>query len=456
MDPDSTLLDWLYRDRGVAEIFSVRTSVALWVEVEVALARAQARLGVIPADAADAIAETAARFNVDWDELHSSTLNVGYPILPVLRQLDAQLPPHARGLVHFGATTQDIMDTALAMQLRRVCTVLAERTVAFGEALVALVERHRSLVMAARTHAQHAVPTTFGAKCATFLAELTRHLDRLDAAGRRVAVVSLFGAGGTSAALGPTASQTRAEVARELGLAASDVPWHVTRDSVVESVLVAALLAGTTIRFAREVVDLSRTEIGEVSEMTGYHRGASSTMPQKSNPIWSEACIGMGVAATSSVSAALRSVEAGHERAAGEWQIEWKVVPDAFAAAASAVRLAADIADGLDVHPERMAANLSLDNGLLLSEAYMMELARRIGRERAHDVLYDAVGRSRRNGRPLLDELREGDGQAEPRTFLAQMSPSDYLGDAELVCATALAGWRERRAAATTGAGTRP
>ncbi|MCU1649365.1 MAG: 3-carboxy-cis,cis-muconate cycloisomerase, partial [Pseudonocardia sp.] len=369
LPPRFEMLVGLYGDEPTGRLLSAEATIDSWLRVEAALATAQGELGVLAREDSAAIVAAATLDNIDAELLWEQARNVGYPILSLVRQIDEALPAARRGHVHYGATTQDIMDSGLAVQLDAAARRLGELLGDFGDALAELAERHVDTVIAGRTHALHAVPTTFGAKIAGYLGELARHRDRLDAARSRVAVVSLFGAGGTSAAYGERAAALRARVAELLGLAGADVPWHVARDNIAEFGLVCALLAASCARFAREVVDLSRTEIAEVAEVAGHHRGASSTMPQKINPIGSEAIIGLSATTGALSSALFRIMEAGHERAAGEWQAEWQVLPQLISLSAAALTTAASTAGGLQVFPEAMRANLDVDGGLIMAEA---------------------------------------------------------------------------------------
>jgi len=438
------LLERLYGDAAMAEIFSERATVRAWLRVEAALAAAQAELGILTAQEAEQIAGAAADpATVDLEALWRESRNVGYPIFPLVRQLTGALPEGAAGRVHYGATTQDIMDSGLALQLAQATDRLTRLCSDFGDALVPHMEAHRQTTMAGRTHAQHAVPTTFGAKLAGYVAELARHRERLVALRPRVAVVSLAGAGGTAAALGPEREAVRDRLAERLGLADSPVPWHVARDGLAEFGAVAAMLAATAARFAREVIDLSRTEVGEVAEAAGHHRGASSTMPQKANPIGSEAVIGMSVSAAALSAALLRAMESGHERAAGEWQIEWQVLPQIAVLAAGALATAHEVAAELRVDPERMARNLTLTDGRLMAEAHMIAMAPSVGRERAHDLVYAAAQQSAAEGRPLAAVLAEHVRDAGLDAALAApIAPADYVGDPDAVCDAALAAWQ--------------
>ncbi|MEV7629802.1 lyase family protein [Actinoplanes sp. NPDC089786] len=392
-------------DPAQQAIFDEDSTIESWLSAERALAAAQAEHGVISPDTADAIAGAAQLHNIDRDALWATAGNVGYPVLGLVRQIAAALPAGPSGRVHYGATTQDIMDTGLALQMQASLAGLQRQVQQLGDALVEQATRHRDTVMAARTHAQQAVPTTFGATLAVTLAQVARQRERLREATDRVAVVSLFGAGGTAAALGPHVVRIRRSMARRLGLRSTDVPWHVTRDGPAEFGWLCATLAGTCARAARNIVDLSRTEVGEVFEPYSSHRGASSTMPQKVNPISSEGIIGAAGAAGALTSALVRMYEAGHERAAGEWQTEWQVLPQLAVLAGTALGETITIVQGLRVDEQRMSANLTLDHGAVLAEAHLFALAPTLGRELAHDVVYEAATRARSSGRSLTSSI---------------------------------------------------
>jgi 3-carboxy-cis,cis-muconate cycloisomerase len=448
------LLPTLYYDEPMVALWSEEETVGRWLQVEAALAQAQAEAGLIDAADADAITAACQPGAIDLDTLWKSARTVGYPILPLVRQVAQALPAGPDGRVHYGATTQDIMDTGLALQLVASCNRLIELAVGFGDALATLTREHAGAVMAARTHAQQAVPTTFGAKSAVFLGELTREVGELARVRDAVGVVSLFGAGGTNAAMGPYGPQVRRGLATRLGLVDTEVPWHVARDRVARFGQACSLLAATCVRFAREVIDLSRTEIAEVREQEGHHRGASSTMPQKTNPIASESVVGFGVAVSANAGLLLRAMESGHERSAGEWQVEWLAVPQVAEYTAAAVRLSADTAATLQVFPDVMRHNMDRDGGLLMSEALMMRLAPVLGRERAHDVVYAAVLHARASGedvvsvcaRELPDDVRAAAGPLS-------LDAVDYVGEARGIAAAALAGWAQARQAATAPSG---
>lgn len=424
------------------ELFGPDACLQSWLAAERALALAQSELGIIDLADAAAISAAARLDNIDRDELWASAKNVGYPILGMVRQISRLLPEGPNGRVHYGATTQDIMDTGLALQMQRSLYELDARLGQLGEALARQCEANAKTVMPARTHAQQAVPTTLGATLASLLAQFARHRERVNQALPRVAVVSMFGAGGTSAAYGAQSVHLRERMARRLGLHPTDVPWHVARDGLAEYGWLCVILTATCARLARNIVDLSRTEIGEVFEPFNSHRGASSTMPQKVNPISSEFIIGLAGTAGALASSLARIQEAGHERAAGEWQIEWQVIPQLGMIAGSALQQAQLIIEGLRVDAERMRKNLKLDSGLIMAEAQMIHLAQTLGRETAHDLVYEAAQRARSEHRILQETLPEvliehGVANQVPDPIRA----GDYLGEAEGIVTEAVRLW---------------
>jgi len=432
----------LFGDDDTLSIFTEQSMVQSWLDVEVALAGAQAELGTITAATARAIADAATLANLDLSALWSSARIVGYPILPLITQIEAKLPPEHAGSVHLGATTQDIMDSGLALQLRATHRRQHDLITTLGDQLAEVCANHVQTVMAARTHAQQAVPTVLGAKLSVYLAEVSRQRARLATAAADVTVVSLFGAGGTSSAYGPDAALLRQRVAERLGLRNCDVPWHVARDSLAAYASACTSAAATCARLAREVIDLARTEIAEVSEAGGHLRGASSTMPQKQNPISSEGIIGLAVSAEALNTAMPRVMEAGHERAAGEWQIELHVLPQIVCLANSALLTTVDMLAGLQIHPERMRRNLGADGDLIMAEAYMMHLTPVLGRASAHELVYAAASQARESGESLLAVLRRTSPPAARDQLSAELQPDDYLGDPAHVISSALSAWR--------------
>lgn len=448
----SVIFSMLHRAFGDADmeaLFSDTATVEAWLRTEAALAQAQAAIGELRPERARAITDACRLENVDLPALWDDMANVGYPILPLVRQIDEQLPDAERGSLHYGATTQDIMDTGLALQLDAAIVRLQALATALGDALAAQIEAHADTVMAGRTHGQQAVPTTFGAKLATFLRQVAWLRADLERCRGDCCVISLHGAAGTSAGLGPRADEIREHMARSLGLGVPDGPWHVARDRLAALGGVCARASAICARLAREIIDLSRTEIHEVSESAGHHRGASSTMPQKANPIDSEAIVGMAVSAAAAAGSLHRAMEAGHERSAGEWQVEWHVIPQTVVLTAGCLSVAARVVREAIVFPERMAANLALEQGRTMAEAYMFQLAPELGREGAHDLVYLASTTSKARGIELRDALAE---VAAGLQGIAGIEPADYVGQAHEEALRAVADWRLGAATPRAGA----
>ncbi len=432
------------------EAFSPDRTIAAWLHVERALASAQAVHGVIPAGAAEAIERELRAVAIDHEQLADGIRLVGYPILPLLQQL-ARTSPEVSAWLHYGATTQDIMDTAVVLLLREACTDMAAVGTALGDALAALAETHRATPMAGRTHGQQAVPITFGMKVAGWLEEVGRSLVRLGEARAAAEVVQLYGAAGTSAAYGPLSAGTRRRAAEILGLGCDDEPWHSIRDRLAAVAAALGVLAAATSRIALEVIDLARSEIAEVREGGGRLAGASSTMPQKANPILSETIVGLSGMACALSAVPLRAMTGRHERSAGEWQMEWDSLPLLVAYTGSAVARCGDLIGGLHVDAERMAANLEVDGGLIMAEALMMQLAPLLGRHEAHDVVYDLSARARASGTSLAEAARAYAAEQDLGEDL-RLEPVDYLGEAGAIVATAVERWRGTHRPHITGA----
>lgn len=433
----------VFGDERLAILLHRESYVHAWVRVEQALVEAEADVGLIGVDEAGLVVRELSAATIDLDALDAETLVVGYPILPLLEQLGAASEIVGR-YVHWGATTQDIMDTGLVLVVRDAMARIRELVLDAGDGIQRLMLDQRTTLIAARTHARPAVPTTVGAKLAVWLGEFTRHLDRCDEVEARLYNVSLHGAGGTAAAFGPHSVAIREAVAARLGLAVTDVPWHASRDVIAELGFVLAAMAATAGRIGREIVDLSRPEIGELSEADGHRRGASSTMPQKANPIASETAVGFSVLAMSGAAALLTATQVEHERSAGEWQIEWDALPSLVAATGGALLHIGSAISGLVVHRERMRANVEADGGSIMAEAAMMALAVHLGRERAHDLVYDAVRRARGDGvsleRGIKRTLEEAD-IAAPIDLGPALDPDRYVGEAPRQVEAASAAW---------------
>ena len=446
---DSAIFGDMFGTPAMRGVFSDEAFLARCVEVEAALARAQGRLGIIPAEAAEAITQAAdalanGRRALDLARLKKETETIGYPILPLVRQLAEQADEAGR-YVHWGATTQDIMDTAIVLQIRAGLAVIEQDLTAVRGHLAELARDYRDTPMAGRTHLQHALPVTFGYKAAVWLAALDRHADRLSELRPRVLLAQFGGAAGTLASLGSAGQglETRTEFARELALGDPPISWHVARDGIAETVQVLALLLGSLGKIAFDVMLMSATEFGEAAEPFIAGRGSSSTMPQKRNPISCELILAAAKVIRQQADLVLDAMVADFERATGPWHVEWVALPEAFGYAAGALRQARFILGGLIVDAGRMAKNLAMTHGLIVAEAVMMGLAPHVGRNEAHDLVYDACRVAIETDRPLLDVLLETPAVAGPlgaEKLRALTDPANYLGAAPAMVDRVLAG----------------
>lgn len=421
----------MFGDDEMRDVFSDNSLVQLYLQVEVALARAQAKIGIVPPQAAEDIENASRRLLVDLERLRRETENVGYPILGVVHQL-AEAAGDAGGFVHWGATTQDIMDTATILQIRRALELVERKLIAIRKNMARLAARHRDTPMAGRTHLQQALPVTFGYKVAVWLSMIDRHLARLTDLRGRVLVGSLSGAAGTLASLGDRGLEVQAALCEELGLGQPAITWHVARDSLAETIAVLGLITGSLAKVATDVMLMMSTEFGEVAEPFVQGRGASSTMPQKRNPISCELILATSKAVRQHVGLMLDAMVQDFERATGPWHLEWIAVPESFILTAAACSHMLFMLAGLSVDTKRMRENLNLTSGLIVSEAVMMAAAPKLGRQRAHDVVYVACREARERGSRLQDvllaspEIVEALGGAE--AVERHCDPVNYLG----------------------------
>lgn len=428
---DSSLLGNLYAAPAMRRAWSDANRVARMLEVERALALAEGRLGLIPAEAAAEIARQCRPEVVDMGRLRAQTERSGYPVLGLVAQVNAACRDGLGEYTHWGATTQDIVDTACVLQMRESFAWIGAELRAIAAALATLARAHRDTVMVGRTALQQAVPVTFGLKAAGWLAPIERHRQRLAQIEPRVLVVQLGGAAGTLASIGEQGLALQAEVARELGLGQPVLPWHTQRDGIAEVGQYLALVGGTLGKIALDVELLMQTEVGEASEPTAAGRGASSTMPQKRNPVLSSyvrACTAM---LRQHAAALLDAMAQEHERAAGAWQLEWIALPEAFCLLSGALAHVRTIVEGLQVDPAAMRRNLDLTRGLVMSEAVMMGLGHAMGRERAHDLVQALCLDAIREQRPLLDVLLaspEITAHADRAALERMLDPARYLG----------------------------
>jgi 3-carboxy-cis,cis-muconate cycloisomerase len=431
----STVLDSiLFRDAfgtpRMREIFSDYALISRYAEVEIALAKAEARCGVIPAEAAGEIARRTDVSALDFELLRQETDIVGYPILPLVHQMVKQCGDAGR-YVHWGATTQDIMDTAVILQVRDGLKIIEEDIDELRRILADLSKRYRDTPMAGRTHLQQALPVTFGYKTAIWLAMFDRHAERLAQLKPRVLVGEFAGAAGTLASLGDRGFGVQKALCEELGLGVPVSTWHVARDGLAEVVNFFGLVTGSLGKIALDIMIMASTEFAEVYEPFVKGRGASSTMPQKRNPISSELMLAASKGVRQHAGLMLDAMVQDFERATGPWHAEWMAIPESFILTAGALNQAKFALGGLIVDATQMAGNLGLSRGLIVAEAVMMGLAPQIGRQEAHDVVYDACRVVNEKGGTLADALSadpQVSAHIDRATIERLTSPGNYLG----------------------------
>jgi 3-carboxy-cis,cis-muconate cycloisomerase len=431
----STVVDSiLFRDAfGTAKmraVFSDHALIQRYIDVEVALAKAEARVGVIPADAAEVIARESTIERIDFDHMREETDIVGYPILPLVHQL-VEMCGDAGRYVHWGATTQDIMDTAVALQVRDALDSIEDDIRALRAILTDLAKKHRDTPMAGRTHLQQALPVTFGYKVAIWLAMFDRHQERMAQMRERVAVVEFAGAAGTLASLGDKGFEVQKALAEELKLGLPATTWHVARDGFAEAVNLLALVTGSLGKIALDIMIMASTEFAEVYEPFVKGRGASSTMPQKRNPISSELMLAAAKAVRQHAGLMIDAMIQDFERATGPWHAEWIAIPESFILTAGALHQAKFALGGLIVDEARMKHNLGISKGLIVAEAVMMGMAPHTGRQQAHDIVYDACRTANEHGGTLAEALAalpEVTKHFDRAAIDRMTDPANYLG----------------------------
>ena len=419
--------------------------VAAMLRVEGALALAEARVGLIPGREAEQIAAACRAQTPDTGRLGLDAVPAGSPVVPLVKALGAALPPEAARFVHWGATSQDIIDTAMMLIARAGLDLVAADLRGAADAAASLADSQRATVLPGRTLLQQALPTTLGLKAAGWLVAIVEARRRLVTFRRGTLAVQLGGAVGTLASLGGRGLEVARALGDELELAEPVVPWHASRGRIAELGSALGIAAGTMGKIALDVALMMQTEVGEVSEPAGPGRGASSTMPHKRNPVGAvavNACV-RGVNAQAAV--LLGSLVQEHERAVGAWQAEWPAVSEALRLTAGAVARTREMLEGLDVDAGRMRRNLEMTGGLLLSEHVMIVLAERVGLPAARELVDGAVASAAGTGRPFRDVLLAEPAITRhmgPADIDAALDPAGYLGSADALVDRALAAHR--------------
>jgi len=432
-----TLLGPLFASDAMAAVFSDAARLQGMLDFEAALARAESSVGLFPAAAAESIARACRADLFDIATLARDTAQAGNPAIPLVKQLTALVArqdPSAARVVHWGATSQDAIDTGLVLQIRGGLAAIEPDLQRLTAALAALAETHAKTVMIGRTLLQQAVPVTFGLKAAGWLAAVERTRARLAEAGRAASVLQFGGAAGTLAALGDRGLDVAAALAKELDLVLPALPWHGHRDRLVDLAAALGLLVGALGKMARDLSLLMQTEVAEAFEPAGQGRGGSSTMPHKRNPIACAVALAAATRVPPLVATLLAAMPQEQERGLGSWHAEWETLPAIFLLASGALHHMTEAIAGLTVDAARMGENIGATRGLVMAEAVTMALADRIGRLEAHHLVESACRRALAEGAHLRDVLARDPavaGQLTPGMLDRLFAPESYLGMAE-------------------------
>ena len=430
MSTPSELFGSHFTTAEMAAIFADRQTVAYYLEVERSLARVQAELGLIPAEAAAAIDAGARQERLDWEALVAGIPAAGVPTIPLVKQIIDAIGA-AGEWVHFGATSQDIMDTALVLQMRDALAIVDQDLAELKGILIGLARTHRDTVMVGRSQLQQALPTTFGLKAAGWLSMILRHEERLTQLRPRLLVGQFSGAVGTLASLGEEGLAVQAALCAALRLAQPLLGWHTSRDNLAEVTSFLGVVGGSLAKIGYDIALMAQIEIGEAAEAYSPGRGGSSTMPQKRNQIGPQRLMVTGRLLKHQVNIMLEALVTDHERGTGIWPLEWAALPEAFRLVAVSLAEGIKLLAGLQLFPERMAANLALSRGTLLAEAVMMALAPHIGRAAAHALLEEAVAHTLATDSDLatiLQNMPTVTRWLSPADIQRLTDPAQYLG----------------------------
>ncbi|MBB6250977.1 3-carboxy-cis,cis-muconate cycloisomerase [Nitrospirillum iridis] len=439
------LLDPLFRGSAVDAVFTDAATVQGMLDFEAALARAEAALSIIPAGADIAIACQCRVEQIDLDALALAAAKAGNTAIPLVKALTAKVAAADRDasrFVHWGATSQDIMDTGLVLQIRQALPLVDEGLAALEGHLARLAATHAETPLAARTWMQQALPTTFGLKAAGWMAAVGRARRAVAASGRDCLVLQFGGAAGTLAALGDRGLEVAEALARGLDLILPDLPWHGHRDRLVALGAALGLVAGVLGKMARDLSLLMQTEVGEAFEPAEAGKGGSSAMPHKRNPVACAVALSAATRVPPLVATLFAAMPQEQERGLGGWHAEWETLPEIFRLVGGSLRVMTDTMAGLEVDAARMRANLDITRGLLMSESVVMALGEALGRGPAHSLVEKAGRQAVAEGRALgevLATLPEVTAHLSPQQLAAALDPSGYLGMAPQFVARALA-----------------
>jgi 3-carboxy-cis,cis-muconate cycloisomerase len=432
-------------------IFSARSTLQGMLDVEAALARALSAKGVIPVAAVDPWVRCCQADQIDIPSLVIAARDAGNIAIPMVKQLTAAVAAidvDAARYVHWGATSQDVIDTGRVLQLREAINIITHELAALIDALAGMAQRYRDTPMIGRTWLQQALPITFGMKLAGWMDALLRHQQRLTDCREQVCVLQFGGASGTLASLGEHASSVVQVMAHELDLAIPHLPWHAHRDRFVECATTLGMLTGTLGKIARDISLMSQTEVAELSEPGAPGRGGSSSMPHKRNPVGSAAVLSAATRVPSMVATLLSAMPNEHERALGGWQSEWETLPEIVSLSAAALAHLRSVIEGLQVDTERMRRNIDASRGMVMAESVTLALATSLGRAQAHQIVEAACHKAYAENSDLLTVLQtehEVVGVLSEQRLAQLFDPLSYVGEAGNFVDRVLEAYQQRK-----------
>ncbi|NLT95172.1 MAG: adenylosuccinate lyase [Clostridia bacterium] len=428
---DSILFSHVVSTEEMKEVFNEKNNVQKLLDVEAALARAEAELGVIPKEAADEICSKAKVENIQFDKVREGILKVGHTLVPLLKVLESVCEGDAGQYIHWGATTQDIRDTAMMLQVKEGREIILNQLLELEQILADTAQKYKNTVMVGRTHGQHALPITFGYKVAVWVDEIQRHIQRFEESKDRLLVGNLSGAVGTFASFGEKGPEIERLVMKDLGLGVPNICWHASRDRFAEFLNNLALVASTCGKIANEIFNLQSTELDEVEEGFVMGKVGSSTMPHKRNPGTCECIVSLAKLVRNNANLMLQVMEQEHERDGSLWRTEWILIPESCIYTSCILKLCIKLMSTLNVKEQNMLKNLDILQGLLLSERVMFAISDKVGKQRAHEIIYEASMKSfeekRSFGEVLMEDPRVK-GILTTEEIERLLDPKEYIG----------------------------
>ncbi|MDQ0272360.1 adenylosuccinate lyase [Cytobacillus purgationiresistens] len=428
---DSELFRDQFGTEEMRQVFSDASIIQKWLNVEAALAVAQAELNIIPESAAEEICKKASVEMLDFTVIREGMKASSHPLITVIKSLEELCEEDASRYIHWGATTQDIIDTGLVLQIKEAREQLLKQTNVILDTLLSLAQQYKNTLMPGRTHGQHALPITFGYKVAIWVDEIGRHISRLEESEQRILTGQFGGAAGTLASLEDMAFPVQEKMLASLGLQSPTITWHVARDNFAEFAMNIGMIAATLEKISNEIINMQRTELAELEEGFVDGKVGSSTMPHKRNPMICEYVVGICKVARKQVALALDCMVQEHERDMALWQVEWAYIPEICILTSGALAQMQTVIEGLIVNEANMRKNVGITRGLIVSEKVMLGLAQYVGRQKAHDLVYHVSMRAFEKDKSLEEVLLsypEILRHMSKEEVLSLIQPENYLG----------------------------